>query len=47
MKNLLKLGKALNKVEQKSIKGYGVLRCKTDSDCSFIPLSTCNNGFCD
>ncbi|AXT19967.1 hypothetical protein D7030_02260 [Flavobacteriaceae bacterium AU392] len=41
MKNLLKLGKALNKAEQKSISGgfwgFGcqpqLLECETDQDC--------------
>ncbi|MEO1032654.1 hypothetical protein [Winogradskyella sp.] len=38
MKNVLKLGKALNKVEQKQIVG-GLLKgqCNTDSDCCIYP----------
>jgi len=47
-KQLLHLGKALNKAEQKSINGgFVALQCKRDSDCASIPFSTCNQGYCD
>ena len=43
-KQILNLGKILNKAEQKEINGG---RCKTNDDCAHIPFSTCNQGFCD
>ena len=46
-KQFLNLGIALNKAEQKQIIGKGGIRCHMDLDCSHMPTSTCNNGYCD
>ena len=47
-KQILNLGKALNKAERKSINGGSAgIFCKRDSDCASIPFSTCRQGYCD
>ena len=46
-KQILNLGKALNKAEQKSINGGFGIFCKHDGHCAHIPQSTCRQGVCD
>jgi len=51
-KQILNLGKALNKGEQKSINGGGYGSCLTENDCRLHPLYSggpvdCVNGSCE
>ncbi len=46
-KQILNLGKTLNKAEQKEINGGLGIFCKHDGHCAHLPESTCRQGVCD
>ena len=46
-KQILNLGKALNKAEQKQINGGYISECFSDNDCGLVPNMYCTErGFC-